>query len=123
MTFQDIQPPNSISKVQGGLLVRSLEDVQDVIDPRISTSSRPDAEELDEGLGRQLSRYVHESYHHRGPPPSSADTEKATVVEPEPFYVSTPVKPFETHKLMSCVLRYRSNSRMAIDGTRLTSLR
>lgn len=66
-----------------GLLVKSLDDVREPIDPRISISSRPTAEELDLGIVRQLSNLVHP-----GPEPGT-DSEK-TITAEDVFYASIP---------------------------------
>lgn len=63
------------------LAVKSLKDVEDSIDFRLSKSSRPSAEQLDEGLSRQLSDLVHGGHQHR-------DIEKQAPPV-EPLYVIT----------------------------------
>lgn len=68
-----------------GLVVKHLEDVSEPIDFRISNSSRPSAEQLDEGLSRQLSDFVHGGGHHHHP--QSPDCEKQTPPDDEPLYV------------------------------------
>lgn len=64
-----------------GLVVKSLEDVNEPIDFRIRNSSRPSAEQLDEGFTRQISDLVHGGHHHH------PDTEKQTPPDDEPLYV------------------------------------
>lgn len=65
-----------------GLAVKSLEDVQEPVDFRLKTTSRPSAEQLDESIGRQLNDLVHEGHHH------NADPEKQHPENSEPLYVT-----------------------------------
>lgn len=41
------------------LVIRSLDEVQDYVDPRIRPSDRPSSQELEEGYTQQLSDYLH----------------------------------------------------------------
>lgn len=59
------------------LVVRSLNEVEDRIDPRIRPSDRPGSQELDEGYAQQLTDYLHHKDPHH-------PLEK----EEEPLYVS-----------------------------------
>jgi hypothetical protein len=78
---------NSPTALAEGLSVRSLNEVEEPIDPRISIDSRPDDSELDLGVARQLTDLVH---HHHGEPKhheeSTVNSEKT--LEAETFYVS-----------------------------------
>lgn len=92
-----------------GVLVKNLEDIHDPIDPRISSSSIPDAEDLDDGLAHQLSDLVrhpadlqrHHHPHHldvaSAKDESSISNEKVVPVE-EPLYVS-----YLVHYLYICI--------------------
>lgn len=74
-----------------GLAVRSLDQLTDpVVDPRVRLETRPDAEELDEGLVTQLSDVLHHKGHHYKSHESS-QLEKGSVEgeKQEIFYVST----------------------------------
>ena len=44
--------------------IRSLEDVREPVDPRLSPDDRPDSERLDEGYVRQIDDYIHHRDHH-----------------------------------------------------------
>lgn len=46
------------------LAIRSLEDVREPVDPRLSPDDRPDNERLDESYVRQLDDYIHHRDHH-----------------------------------------------------------
>jgi len=76
----------SPSNFTHGLVVKSLENVRDPIDPGISLSSRPDAEELDHGLARQLCDFVRHQDHDQQHLTSATDLEKASTLQ-EPLYV------------------------------------
>ncbi|KDQ50141.1 hypothetical protein JAAARDRAFT_186488 [Jaapia argillacea MUCL 33604] len=65
-----------------GLAVKSLEEIVEPIDPRIRREDRPDDEQLDEGLARQLSDYIHHKDHHHQP----EDLEKS-LTDSEILYV------------------------------------
>lgn len=72
-----------------GLAVRSLDQLTDpVVDPRVRLETRPDAEELDEGLVTQLSDVLHHKGHHYKSHESS-QLEKGSVEgeKQEIFYV------------------------------------
>ncbi|OCH96367.1 MFS general substrate transporter [Obba rivulosa] len=62
------------------LAIRSLEEVSELVDPRISPLDRPDDTQLDEGYVRQLGDLIH---HHEHP---HAHDEKQSVNE-EPLYI------------------------------------
>ena len=46
------------------LVIRSLENVREPVDPRLSPDDRPDNDRLDEGYVRQLDDYIHHRDHH-----------------------------------------------------------
>lgn len=73
---------NSFPADHEGLAVRSLEDVHSPIDFRLTITSRPRADQLDEGLVQQLGDFIH----------GGSDVEKQIPSPPdsEPFYVSKP---------------------------------
>lgn len=70
------------SKVEE-LDLKTLEDVAEPVDARLSKASRPSQEQLDEGLTRQLSDFIHHGQHHL----NVDDEEKRSPTEPEPIYV------------------------------------
>ncbi|KAF5385771.1 hypothetical protein D9615_002204 [Tricholomella constricta] len=63
-----------------GVVVKPLTDIHEPIDRRLSHSSRPDEEELDLSLRRQLSGLFH-------PKDSEREQEKVTFDSSEPFYI------------------------------------
>lgn len=73
-TSRTILPENVVAK--------SLEDIHEPIDARLSESPRPNADQLDESLGRQLSNLVRHPHH------SSGKQEKESFdTSNEPIYV------------------------------------
>lgn len=102
------------TSVLGNLVVRSLEDVHEPIDPRISLSSRPDAESLDDGFGRQLSDLVHARAHtHRSPSTTTACADEKTNIK-EPLYVGFPSLP---HLHLYSDTSIRLNLKRVTNGT------
>lgn len=87
MSPSHIRPPDSAaSTTMDGLSVKSLEDIHEAIDPRLSLSSRPKAEDLDDTFIQRLSK---RSSHPASTPQSGTsdgDPEKTLDLE-EPFYV------------------------------------
>ncbi|KAG5651569.1 hypothetical protein H0H81_008217 [Sphagnurus paluster] len=68
-----------------GVVGKPLKDIGEPIDPRLSLSSRPRDDQLDDGLVKQLSHLVH-SEHHKG------DLEKISVDSDEIIYFLAWVK-------------------------------
>lgn len=70
------------------IVLKSLEDIHEPIDARLSLSSRPPADQLDESLGHQLSHIIQHP-REAGPPSSdSTKNEKSSFdSETEPIYV------------------------------------
>ncbi|KAJ7777218.1 MFS polyamine transporter [Mycena metata] len=78
--FRDVETDNSFGLFPEGLVVKSLEDVdQRSIDPRVSLSSRPDATVFDTTMVRQLSNFVQHKEPH-------SDSEKSAPLD-EVLYV------------------------------------
>ncbi|GLB43233.1 putative major facilitator superfamily protein [Lyophyllum shimeji] len=63
-----------------GVAVKALKDIHEPIDERLSRSSRPTNDELDQSLARQLSNLVHPQ-HEKG------EQEKATIDSDDTFYI------------------------------------
>lgn len=72
-----------------GLGLRSLEDVQETVDCRLGTASRPSAEELDKGLTRQISDAIRPHHHHTTHDPEKQESTEVSEgpSESEPIYV------------------------------------
>lgn len=73
-----------------GLAIKSIEDVNDVVDFRLDKASRPSAEQLDESAARQLGDLAHGHKRHEHPHHVNDDPEKLSegALEEEPLYVS-----------------------------------
>ncbi|KZP11098.1 MFS general substrate transporter [Athelia psychrophila] len=86
MSHSDAAPATT---TMDGLMVRSFEDLKDVVDFRLDKASRPSAEQLDESTARQLGDLVHSHEHHEHLRYGSDDPEKLSKgdVEEEPLYV------------------------------------
>ncbi|KZT21181.1 MFS general substrate transporter [Neolentinus lepideus HHB14362 ss-1] len=65
-----------------GLAVKSVEEVADIVDPRIRPEDIPDDEQVDESLTRQFSDLVHHRDHHH-----RSDIEKQPPDATDPIYV------------------------------------
>lgn len=89
--------------VEEGLVVKSLKNIHETIDPRISLEDRPHPVQLDESLARQLSHLVRQPFHGNvlSETHASVLSDKNIVSEEsEPIYVS--FWSLSTNVLLTC---------------------
>ncbi|RDB16005.1 Efflux pump atB [Hypsizygus marmoreus] len=78
MSSSDDRKSVSTTVLAVGVVTKSLEDIHEPVDPRLSLSSRPTADQLDEGLGHQLGHLVRHPHDHQ---------EKTSILSDEPIYI------------------------------------
>ncbi|KAF8624022.1 hypothetical protein AX17_007228 [Amanita inopinata Kibby_2008] len=83
MNQPDKESPTTAPLAAIGLVARSVDDILDPVDPRLSLFSRPSASELDLSLGRQLSRLIP----YTRPSNSAVEAGEKHNIGEEPLYI------------------------------------